>query len=112
MVKEVLGFEEQLKTYLSTVIENPRVVSDCLSRCKSVQRHEGDLAQHFKYDKGKSLLDKMTYTLEEANQKISPKHSIKFKGSKGYRTIYEGTYSLHTAIKHYFKFMEKVRNEC
>lgn len=54
-----LKYEEQFRTYLSECNDSSRVISDCISRCRRVQKHEGDLAGHFKRDRGSSLLDKL-----------------------------------------------------
>ncbi|MCG5254781.1 MULTISPECIES: hypothetical protein [Brevibacillus] len=97
--------EKQFRTYLSENIENSGVISDCISRCRRVQKHEGDLAEHYSKDQGRTLLDKLSYTLEEANQGIHPKHSITITGSKGFRSLYEGTQSLNHAVKRYFEYI-------
>ncbi len=44
-------------------------------------------------------------TLEEANQKIHPSHSIIIAGGKGFRSLYEGTQSLNNAVRRYFEFL-------
>jgi hypothetical protein len=104
---EVLKYEGQFKSYLTKSIDNQRVVSDCISRCRRVQKHEGDLHEHFINDRGKSLIEKLHYTMEEAHQEIKPRHSIEFRGRKGFKSVYEGTQSLNTAVKHYFEYMRK-----
>lgn len=98
--------EEQFRAYLSDLFDNSRVISDCISRCRRVQKHEGDLAEHFDKDRGRSLLDKLTYSLEEVNQCISPRHSVTITGGKGFRSLFEGTQSLNNAVKRYFEFMK------
>lgn len=59
-------------------------------------------------DSGKSLIERLTYTKENAEQKLKPKHSIKFKGKKGFLSIYEGTHSLLNAVKIYFEYKRQV----
>lgn len=109
MNKAELNYEDQFRSYLSDLYDNQRVISDCISRCKRVQKYEGYLTEHFKYDGGKSLLEKLHYTREEAKKEIKPKHSIEFRGSKGFMTIYEGTQSLNSAVNLYFDFLRKLK---
>lgn len=97
--------EEQFRAYLSECNDSSRVISDCISRCRRVQKHEGDLAEHFNKDQGRSLLDKLSYTLNEANQGIHPKHSVTIRGRKGFRSLYEGTQSLNHAVRRYFEYL-------
>ncbi len=47
MNKLELRCEEEFRTYLSDRVDNPRVISDCISRCRRVQKYEGDLAENF-----------------------------------------------------------------
>jgi hypothetical protein len=102
--------EEEFRSYLSDRLDNLRVISDCISRCRRVQKSEGDLAGYFANDRGRSLLALLEYSLEEANAGISPKHSIIIKGSKGFKSLYEGTQSFKNAVKSYYEFMsQKVR---
>lgn len=96
--------EDMFKEYVKKVFSNPRVQSDCVSRCKRVDRVEGDLDKHHIEDECKSLLCKLDYSKEEANNEIQPKHSIKFNGNKGFQSIYEGTQSLKNAVKVYVEF--------
>lgn len=100
-----LTYEEEFKKYLSGITQNKRVIVDCISRCKRVQRHEGNLVNHYNNDGGKLLLEKLSYSMEEANQGFHPRHSIQFSGTKGFKSIYEGTHSLNTAVRHYFDFI-------
>lgn len=81
-----------------------KVVGDYISRCKRVEKHEGDLDSHFIKDGGATLQRKLTYTKEDEKMCIQPMHSINFKGSKGFTTIYEGTHSLRKAVESYFEF--------
>lgn len=92
-VKEELKYEENFKQFLCRKFDNQRVISDCISRCKRVQRLEGDLAEHYRNDKGKILLSRLDYSMDDANQGKQPKHSIEFQGTKGFKTVYKGTKS-------------------
>ncbi|WIL37467.1 hypothetical protein QN089_08855 [Kurthia sp. YJT4] len=99
---------KQFRLYLSQNYTNTRVISDITSRCKRVEKYEGDLDEHFVYDNGKTLLTKMNYSKEDANRQIEPHHSIPIKGKKGYQSIYEGTLSLYHALELYFDFKNKM----
>lgn len=77
-----LGCEEQFRAYLSDRVDNSRVINDCISRCRRIQKHEGTLIEHFNMDRGRSLSDKLSYTLEDVNRCISPKHLVTIAGQK------------------------------
>ncbi|WP_340392860.1 hypothetical protein [Paenibacillus sp. FSL E2-0190] len=100
-----MEFAEEFRSYLSWTYDNPRVVSDCLSRCRRVQKFEGDLWRHYQDDRGQLLLDKLTYTLEDVQKCMKPKHSIPIKGTKGLKSVYEGTQSLMHSVNKYFEFL-------
>lgn len=107
VVKVEIKYEEDFKSFLCNKFDNQRIISDCISRCKRVQKHEGDLAEHYFSDKGQQLLSRLYYSIDDANQGKEPNHSIKFQGTKGYKSIYEGTKSLDSAVKCYFEFMSQ-----
>lgn len=96
--------EEQFRQYLSNKYKNPRVISDTISRCKRVEKYEGNLDKHFEEDEGGLILKRLTYGKRDAELCREPKHSIKINGSKGYISIYEGTLSLHKAVTLYFDY--------
>jgi hypothetical protein len=107
VVKVELKYEENFKSFLCSKFDNQRVISDCISRCKRVQKYEGNLADHFRRDSGKSLSERLDYSIQDVDHNKHPKHSIPIKGSKGLKSIYEGTKSLETDIRHYFEFMRQ-----
>jgi hypothetical protein len=73
--------------------------SDAKSRCKRVEKYEGDLDAHFERDKMRSLLDSLAYSKNDHEAGISPCHSIPIDGN-----IQNGTASLRNAIKLYYQF--------
>jgi len=81
-----LMFIEEFRDYLSRSYDNPRVISDCISRCRRVQKYEGDLWEHFQVDKGKLISSRLYYTLTEVQNCMNPTHSIPIKGTKGYKS--------------------------
>lgn len=102
-----LKFAEEFKRYLTETYNNPRVISDCLSRCRRVQKYEGDLLGHFQSNEGRLLLERLTCTLDDVKRCVTPMHSIPIKGSKEFKSIYEGTQSLNHAISKYFEFLSR-----
>jgi hypothetical protein len=86
-LKVDLKYEENFKQYLCSKFDNQRVISHCISRCKRVQKYEGDLAQHFISDEGKILLGRLAYSREDANQGKQPKHSIEFQSFREQRDL-------------------------
>lgn len=95
---------DRFSMYLEKLPLSKRVVKDYISRCRKVEKYEGDLDIHFKHDKGQSLIRKLTYTKDDEQKCREPLHSIPFEGKKGYKTIYDGTASLRSAVKTYFEF--------
>ena len=73
--------------------------SDAKSRCKRVERHEGDLDIHFKKDNMLSLLNKLAYSKGDQESGVSPRHSIPIDGN-----IQNGTASLRNATNLYCQF--------
>lgn len=84
MGKELLKHEEDFKMFLSNLFDNPRVISDCISRCRRVQKYEGDLAGHYIRDQGKQLLNRLSYSIDDSNEEKQPNHSIPIRGTNGY----------------------------
>lgn len=76
-----------------------RPCSDAKSRCKRVEKYEGDLDSHFEKDKMQELISRLTYSRNDDESGISPPHSIPIEGD-----IYTGTASLRSAVKLYKEF--------
>jgi len=81
-----------------------KVIGDYIYRCRRVEKYEGDLDVHYKLDEGNSLLSRLTYTKQDEKMRCQPSHSIDFKGTNGYKSIYDGTNSLRYAVNKYFEF--------
>lgn len=102
--KTKIQYSDVFEAYLVKRGDGPRIISDCLSRCRRVQRYEGDLWEHFKRDGANELLSRLTYTTDDLKNRREPAHRIVINGSKGYMSIYEGTQSLHNAVLKYVDF--------
>jgi len=106
MMKQVVN-EDAFRSYLGKVLSSERLVRDCISRCRRVEQAEGSLYSHYSNDRGRALLERLTYSKEDADRGLEPTHSITFKGSKGHQSIYEGTDSLRNAVMHYIEFLKQ-----
>ena len=73
------------------------------SRCRRVEKYEGDLDEHYEADGMLGLLNKLEYTVEDESYNRPPRHSIPIKGSKK-SSMREGTASLKDAVKVYCDF--------
>jgi hypothetical protein len=82
VVKVELKYVENFREFLCNKFDYQRVISDCISRCKRIQNHKGNLADRHFRDKGKQLLNKLYYSIEDANQGKQPNHSIKIQGQR------------------------------
>ena len=70
-----------------------RSIQDCVSRCRRVERHEGDLDQHFNKDQCCDLLQRLSNPHD---------HKIYIKGDLG-----NGSSSLKSAVKLYAEFRQR-----
>ena len=75
--------------------------SDAMSRCKRVERYEGDLDDHYHQYGMKGLLLRLNYTRGDQEAGINPQHSIPIQGN-----MYNGTSSLKNAVNLYRQFCE------
>lgn len=99
--------EEAFRSYLGKALSSKRLASDCISRCRRVEEKEGSLYDHYFNDRGRSLLERLFYSKEEADRGSEPAHKIEIVGNKGYHSIREGTASLRNAVLHYFAFLRQ-----
>ncbi|CAM3830450.1 hypothetical protein ACFW4G_28065 [Paenibacillus lactis] len=106
-MRKGLENEEAFRDHLSRILNSERLLRDCISRCRRVEHWEGVLVNHYNDDQGRTLLERLTYSKEDAEHGLDPKHNIPIKGNKGYDSIYEGTASLRNAVKLYLDFLSK-----
>lgn len=99
--------EEEFRAYLGRVLSSERLVRDCISRCRRVEQSEGNLHDGYTKDCGRSLLNRLSYSKEDADRGLDPEHGVTFKGSKGYQSKREGTASLRNAVQDYFEFLNE-----
>jgi len=79
--------------------ERPR--SDARSRCKRVERYEGNLDTHFATDRLQALLDSLAYSRGDADRGVGPGHRVPIDGD-----AVSGTASLRSAVSLYRQFCE------
>jgi len=70
-----------------------------LANCLRVEEYEGDLDNHYKKDRGMSLLKELTYSKNDQLNNRRPSHKIPIAGN-----TYNGTATLKQAVNLYFKF--------
>ena len=73
--------------------------SSRLSNCHRVEEYEGDLDDHFNRDQGKSLIERLSYSIKDQRENRQAKHNIPICGN-----VYNGTTTLKQAAKLYFEF--------
>lgn len=76
-------------------------VSNRISNCKNVEKYYGDLDEHFLKDRCSSILNDLSYTLDDERNIREQKHLIKIKGN-----IRNGSATLKLAVKLYVEFRE------
>lgn len=99
--------EVAFRSYMERQAVRKKHVQNSVSRCRKVNHWEGNLYQHYANDQGRSLLERLTYTKEDVERCLEPRHSLPIEGKKGYISIYEGTVSLKQAVMHYFDFLKQ-----
>lgn len=104
-MRKKIANEDAFRSYLDKTVTSEAQIRDCISRCRRVETSEGTIIKHYTNDRGRSLMERLTYSKEDAARGVKPAHDISFKGTKGYISIYEGTASLKNAVQHYFNFL-------
>jgi len=79
----------------------PAPQRDALSRCRRVERYEGDLDAHYARDRMKRLIESFEYSSDDARLRHSPAHSVPITGD-----VRTGTASLKTALTLYRAFVD------
>jgi hypothetical protein len=71
------------------------------TNCRTIEKIEGDLDMHFEHDKGKYLLELLTYSRADEANNAPAKYNIPIDG-----VIYTGTSTLKQAINRYMEFKQ------
>ena len=74
---------------------------DALSRCRRMERYEGDLDQHFIEDRMGGLLERLKYSTGDEACLAPPSHSMPINGN-----IRNGTASPSSAVRTYQQFCD------
>ena len=94
-------FREWLESDKNQSIRSKGTIASRISNCRKIEKHNYDLDEEYKNDKGKKLLELLTYSKKDADNQVKPNHQIKFNGD-----FYDGTVNLKKSAKLYFKFCE------
>ena len=76
-----------------------RTIGSRLSNCRRVERYEGDLDEHFESDRCQNLLRQLTYSTDDQDRNITPKHRIPIDGD-----VRTGSATLKQAVALYVQF--------
>ena len=76
-----------------------RTIGNRISNCRRVEKFEGDLDAFFDADGLAGLLERLTYSTDDARYRRQPKHKIPFSGD-----VRTGTSTLKTAVRLYRDF--------
>ncbi|WP_373060494.1 endonuclease NucS domain-containing protein [Zunongwangia sp. H14] len=98
--------EESFKNWLIQNGQDTRTIQSRISNCKTVERYEGNLDDHFIKDNGLSLLKKLSYSTEDERRNISAKHKIPINGN-----IRNGSATLKQATKLYMTFRNDYKSD-
>jgi HNH endonuclease len=71
-----------------------------IANCSTIEQIEGDLDAHFQRDGMRELLDRLTYSTDDAREKKPPRHRIPIDGD-----IANGTSTYRAAVNLYRKFL-------
>ena len=84
----------RFEKWLNTVKElDARTIGSRIRNCKRVERFEGDLQSQFDTDGLSSLMERLTYSTEDARCRREPKHSVPINGD-----VRTGTATLKAAV--------------
>jgi len=75
------------------------------ANCLKVCEYEGDLDIHFEKDSCRTIIDKLSYSIEDESQKCKPRHKIPINGN-----IRNGTATLKQAVKLYVDFKKSKKD--
>jgi hypothetical protein len=84
---------------------NGKTADSIKSRCLRVEALEGDLDTHYKNDKCRSLIEKLSYSADDERHNRQPKHKIQITGNKK-----DGTATLKQAVNLYINFKMDIEN--
>ena len=73
-----------------------------VSNCKNVERHEGDLDQHFDKDRCSDLLQRLSYSIVDHDTNNPPNHKVPIDGD-----LRNGSATLKSAVKLYAEFRQR-----
>lgn len=94
--RHLSGFEAWLDTVRGL---NAGSIGGRISACKRIERYEGDLDSLFDNDGLANLLERLTYSTEDATHGRDPKHKVPIAGN-----VRTGTANLKTAVSLYREF--------
>lgn len=77
----------------------PSTVSSRIANCRRVEAFEGDLDAMYDADHLDGMIERLTYSREDARSGRGPKHRVPIDGD-----IYEGTATLKNAVRLYRDF--------
>jgi hypothetical protein len=95
-----MWLEQNYRTKQGTRLET-RPRSDARSRCKRIERYEGNLDIHFAQDRMNSLLEALAYSRDDERGGVSLRHHIPIDGDE-----VNGTASLRNAANLYRLFCQ------
>lgn len=83
-----------------------KVVQSRLSNCNTVEKEYGALDIHFKKDKGRELLELLSYSTDDERENRPAKHSIKIDG-----VLRTGSATYKQAVNLYMEFKKDVQSK-
>lgn len=88
--------------------KNSNTIRTYIARCMRVESaFMIDLDSEYASDRGKALIEKLSYTRQDERNGIIPNCGIIFSEKAN---IYIGMHSLRTSVKKYFEFLEYLNN--
>ncbi len=97
---------EKFKSWLEFKGTPLNTIQNRISNCRNVEKHEGDLDQHFIKDYGLSLLQKLSYSKSDEQNNSPAEHKIPINGN-----MYNGSATLKQAVNLYMSFKKDNTND-
>ena len=94
--------EEPFRAWLRDVRKQAEgSIATHLADCRRVEKHEGDLDDHWNADGLRKLLDRLTYSKEDERNGKSPRHNVPTEGD-----LYNNSATFKAAANLYRKFLD------
>lgn len=88
--------------------QKPQSANTRMRKCETIEAKEGNLDQAYEEDQPYHIFHLFDYSKEDMTENRAQKHHVPIGGSKGSRSIYEGTKDYQSSLGKYIEFKRHV----